>query len=117
MFDDAATKRFDRRMEASLHQHWPAECAAMGQERLATLVRLGKERAATHGILTQRGVFRYLNLMMLLGPEFDRNSSLPWAGEILGNPEKSEQQKLDALTAHARQATGSVPLRSTVGAH
>jgi hypothetical protein len=53
----------------------------MSDAELLELIRHGVGRARAHGIDTERGACKLLNLMFVFGRDFDRE--LPWAREIL----------------------------------
>jgi len=82
-FSEAATKNFEVRMVAHLRQFFPERCAPMGEEEVRQEIRCGIERAATYGIVAERDVCHYIKLMFGLGRDFDRDSKLPWAQNVL----------------------------------
>lgn len=67
--------QFEADLERHLRVHFSHECAR-GDVR--GFVRLGIDRAAAHGFATQRNIALYLNLMAMLGAEFDEDPQLPW---------------------------------------
>ncbi|MCA9710230.1 MAG: hypothetical protein KDK70_30600 [Myxococcales bacterium] len=73
-------------LEGRLARHardcFPA-AQALGPAALREVVRYGVDRALDHGIDTERGVCRYLNLMFVFGRDFDQDPRLPWAEQIL----------------------------------
>jgi hypothetical protein len=83
VFADAGYKRFEDTMVAHLKKFFPDRCAAAGETNVRKLIRRGVERAASYNITAQRDVSRYIDLMMALGLNFDKDPQLPWAGEIL----------------------------------
>ena len=90
-FEDAAAQRLEDRMAAHLRELAPQHCNAVGEENLRKVVRTGIERAANYG-LTFRGPVRfYLDLMIMLGSDFDTDPQYPWAAAILEDPAISGQ--------------------------
>ena len=90
-FEDAAVQRLEDRMAAHLRELAPQHCNAVGEENLRKVVRTGIERAANYG-LTFRGPVRfYLDLMIMLGSDFDTDPQYPWAAAILTDPAISGQ--------------------------
>lgn len=82
-FEEAALRRFEKEMVAHLRQLAPQHCNAVGEEGLYQVVRTGFKRATNYG-LTNRGPVRfYLDLMMMLGSDFDTDPQYPWAAALL----------------------------------
>jgi hypothetical protein len=82
-FAQATMANFETRMVAHLWQLAPQHCNAVGEEGLRQVVRTGFERAHSYG-LTNRGPVRfYLDLMIMLGSDFDTDPQYPWAAALL----------------------------------
>lgn len=62
---------------------WRAECARLGPQALQQRVVAAILRARRHGFVRAGAARRYVELVMLLGAEFER---LPWAHEVLARP-------------------------------
>lgn len=74
---------FENRMWAHLRILFPAYCEPLGEVRVKRLVRLGIERAAKYGIISERGVCIYVDAMFAFGRDFDADPALGWAKDIL----------------------------------
>ena len=59
-------------VEAHFGNHW----RIIGADQLRVVIRLAVERAGRHGLITEREVSLYLNLMLLLGSAFDADAQL-----------------------------------------
>ena len=90
--DRYAAAQFEKRVAASLTARWPRTCNKLGAEALRERVRTGVERAQHYGFTTELEVYRYVELMFVLSPDFDTDTRFPWAAEILG------EQSLDSCT-------------------
>jgi hypothetical protein len=71
----------EQRLRAHVCRCFPAATRGMSDAELLELIRHGVDRARAHGIDTERGACKLLNLMFVFGRDFDRE--LPWAREIL----------------------------------
>jgi hypothetical protein len=80
---EAQVADFERRAAVHLRGYFPEDCQALDDSAL-------RELAAGFGVLAERDVTLYLDVMMTLGPDFDRDPTLPWAHEILIEPELPE---------------------------
>ena len=86
-----------RRMVAHLRERFGTELAARGlvEPDLEPLARLGLDAARSHGVVLEDDVRRYLECMVILGPDFDREVN--WAGEVLRDEERDGTRKMDAI--------------------
>ena len=91
-------RAFEEDMLKHLGILFPAYCEAFGPAALRRMVRLGIERAARYGIVSERGVCVYIDAMFAFGRDFDTDPSIPWAGEILGRKSlETEVLRVDEL--------------------
>lgn len=82
-FDEATLKDFVKLMEQHLKKFFPQFCEAAGGAVVKDYIRYGVKRAVSYQITAKRDVSRYIDLMVSLGRDFDRDPDLSWAGEIL----------------------------------
>jgi len=82
-FKSASQATFERKLLRGLPEHFP-KCEEMYSEdaRMA-MVRLGVERAKTHGLEAEPDIQRYLWLMLLFGSHWERDPQIPWAAAAL----------------------------------
>lgn len=59
---------------------FPAQCQALGEEKARAFVRSGVDQAAVHGMVRERDVAHFVDLMFAFGPDFDQQ---PWARRSL----------------------------------
>ncbi|HET7100189.1 MAG TPA: hypothetical protein VFJ52_03490 [Terriglobia bacterium] len=86
VFSDAAVKDFENRMVLHLRQALPQECSALEDEGLRQAIRQSMERAAGYGIVAERDVCKYTEVMFRLGRNFDRDPAFPELHAILNDP-------------------------------
>jgi hypothetical protein len=97
-FEQAARKDFEDRMVLHLNEFFPDECRAMGEAALREMIRYGIGRAASHGIIMEPDVCKYLTLMMAYGRDFDCDPNHPWASAVLNDPVLTDPEtKADCL--------------------
>jgi len=79
------TERFIHRMVEHLRDRFPEEMRRHGlsEAGLDPLVRRGISDAESYGIDDRQDVVRYLELLLVLGPRFDRDPAYRWAGNLL----------------------------------
>lgn len=83
-FSNAEVRKFEDWIVAHLQQFFPAECARMGGDvQVRDLVRHGIRRAAVYGVTRKADVCRYVDLMVVLGRDFDVDGRFGWASAIL----------------------------------
>lgn len=93
-----------RNLECSLLTHakraFGPPVAEMGEPAARALVRKAIAQAERHGIVQAYEVCRYLDMMFLLGEDFDADAALPWTREILDREGMTETDKMDRLCEH-----------------
>jgi hypothetical protein len=72
---------FEERVVLHVGRCFAERRAALGDDGLRALIRLGIERAGGHGIVAERDVCKFVDLMLVFGADFDRRC--PWARESL----------------------------------
>jgi len=82
-FSNVSQFSFEHRMEAHLRRCSPEECRKLGSDGLRETIRYGIERAKNYGIVLERDVCKYIDVMFAFGHEFDSDPELPWASGIL----------------------------------
>lgn len=82
-FEQAALKNFEDRTIEHLREYFPKHCEVFGEANLRQIIQLGLKRSQSYGVVAERGVRVYIDLMLLLGSGFAEDPQLPWASEIL----------------------------------
>jgi hypothetical protein len=84
-FLESNVKKFEERMIVHLNKFFPTQCKAAGETQLRETIRYGIKGAARYGIIAERDVCKYIDLMVVYGRDFDRDPKLPWASTILND--------------------------------
>jgi hypothetical protein len=83
-----------------VHDHvlafFPRKYKAAGEAHIREMIHYGIERAVSHGFTIKSDVCRYIDLMVVLGRDFDTDERLAWAADILGK-KKHASRKIKAL--------------------
>lgn len=74
---------FSGRLVAHLERFFPERCQALGPGGVAEAIEHGVDRAALYGIVAERDVCKYVDLMFVFGRDLDRAEVHPWAARIL----------------------------------
>jgi hypothetical protein len=101
-------------MLVHLQKFFPGQCYAAGEERVREIISHGIDRAATYGLTSKRDVCKYIDLMVVFGRDFDTDSRLRWAAEILRqrrNPGIKMRLLLEAGKRHLAAARQKRPVR------
>jgi hypothetical protein len=90
--------QFAERAVAHLKSRFPAACAKMGEPGLRQLVRDGSMRAESYAIESERDTVRFLELLFIIGPEFDlpgkASATASWARPMLEDRDPRPDEKL-----------------------
>jgi hypothetical protein len=88
---------FHDRAHAHLRELWTLECRALGEPEVRALIERGVAQARSHGMTTEQQALCYLDLMFLLEPEFAESPRHGWARDILVDPRRTGEEKMEAL--------------------
>ena len=103
-FDEAVAESLECRVLAHLKRVLPRQCATLGEGEVRRRIRAGLAKAERHGFETDYDITRFVDLMFLLGPEFDTVGGVPWAGEVLSDPSLPDATaRMDRLYAKLKQ--------------
>ena len=78
----ASSDSFADRLREHLLRCFPKECERLGPAGLDEFIQTGRDRATRYDITTRVDTCRYLDIMMVLGRDFDTDASLPRAKEM-----------------------------------
>ncbi len=79
-------KNFEDRMVNHLYKCFSGPCKKIGELQVRKAIQHGIERTKKYGIISQRDICKYLNIMFVFGKDFDTNPNFSWARKILSNP-------------------------------
>ena len=107
-FDQDIRRRFENRMVAHVNQFFPEKCNALGEEGVRSWIAHGIEKAGSYGIITERDVCKYIDIMFVYGRDFDTDPQCGWAPPILKANAVQSADKANYLfeTAKKHTATG-----------
>ena len=95
-FSQAEVQKFEDWMIAHIRQFFSKQCRALQEPQLRDLIQYGIKRAAGHGIVSERDVCKFIDLMIVFGRDFDEDKQRPWASQILAN-RKTARSKIRSL--------------------
>jgi hypothetical protein len=85
-FEQAALEQFEDRMAAHVREEFPEEWEGLGEATVRQHIGHGLAKAESYGITAEQDVCLYIDLVILLGPNFDTDPTMPWARAILRDP-------------------------------
>jgi hypothetical protein len=74
---------FVKKMIVHLNKYFPHETKKMDEVKIREFVNYGIQRAGSYKISIERDVAGYLDLMIVLGRDFDTDQEYSWAGKVL----------------------------------
>ncbi len=78
-----AEAAFEQRIVAHLHEFFPGQCGVLSEGELRGLVQEGIRKARAYGFEETAHLCQFVDLMLLLGRDFDVSPRHAWAGQIL----------------------------------
>ena len=85
VFVEPALKAFEDRVAAHLKRCFPRQSEALGEAKVHEVIHYGIQRAKSYGIIAERDVCKYIDLMIVFGRDFDKDPQLGWPAPILNN--------------------------------
>ncbi len=92
-FEGIALANFELSLADHVCEFTPKHAELLGREGVLRVVRYGIDRAARHGFDGHEPLRLFLEMIFLLGSEFDTDPQYPWAGEILGDAASPSQDE------------------------
>ena len=89
--------QFEAAMIRHLRTRFPAQTETRIDSDLREMIKNGIGRAAVYDITLENDVKRYLEYMVLYGPEFDQTPQTAWAGDILRADDLDGTEKIDRI--------------------
>jgi len=99
-FGDQQSRRFENEMVAHLRKEYAYKLACKEEDWVRELVQIGILESSSHGFELEKDVARYIELMVVLSPDFDSNKKFKFAGEALSLEGVSPEQRLDIIYEH-----------------
>jgi hypothetical protein len=83
VFERHEIAKFEGPCYLRLNEVFPGQCQDLGETRVRDMIRYGIQRAASYEIGASDDVRTYIDVMMLLGRDFDKDPNYPWARKLL----------------------------------
>jgi hypothetical protein len=106
----SAVAEFEDTMARFVRNAFPARCQALGEAAVREIIRYGYKRAASYQFTRESDRSHFVELLFLLGQNFDQNPSLSWVQRILHDPAITDPS---VRMAHLWQAASEVVAQNT----
>lgn len=100
-------RRFVNRMVDHVRQYFPRQFTQLGEMEVRAWIEEGIKQSGEYGIVAERDVCKYIDVMMVFGRNFDKDPRYPWAPPILTAQPTDPALKTDRLFETARQKASS----------
>lgn len=91
VFEEAGLRKYEDEMLQYIKQFAPTHSDIIGERGVRRVVRMGIERAKEYGLTNRGPVSFYIELMFMLGSDFDTDPQYLWAGEGLNESAVADQ--------------------------
>jgi hypothetical protein len=99
-------RRFRERAVLHLRTAVPETCAALGEDAVQASVDLALRKSREYGFREERDIVGYLNLMYLLGFDFDTDPRYAWTRDVLRATAAPGRWRMECLTERVLSALG-----------
>ena len=102
-------------MVEHLRKFFSDECELLGEDGTRQTIHYAIERAGEYGIVSERDVCIYTDVMFAFGRDFDKDPKLPWAAQILNDeslkdsPSEKVDKLYEAASTNFQEAAGIKP--------
>jgi hypothetical protein len=90
-------KRFEDSMVEHIKEFFPENYDALGEAVVRNVIKYGVDRVEAHGFETEPDANMYIDLMFLLGSNFDTDPQLPWVATILEDESMDDTGRIERL--------------------
>jgi len=90
-------KRFEDHMVLHLREKLSEDVKDIPEDILRNTIQKGISDSDKYGIRYEDDVERYIDLMFILGRDFDTAENSGWAGEVLKEEAMSPEERLDRI--------------------
>ncbi|WP_395339617.1 hypothetical protein PN836_014955 [Ningiella sp. W23] len=104
-FDQIAQQRVLNDMCAHIKTFFPSHYADLAPDNHLRFCKDVVKKAASFGYETERNIFMFLNIMIMLGEDFDTKPEFQWARDILTDPIPEPEYNIEALADAALKWT------------
>jgi hypothetical protein len=105
-FEAESERQLVRRATAYVHRQHPGKCAALGDEAVHASVATALQKRAPYRFDSEETLFAWLDLMYLLGFEFDTDPWCGWIRPTLTDFDLGARTRLLSLVQEARALGG-----------
>lgn len=98
-FGAARLAETEAALQQLLWRHWPAQAAAAGPDGVRRLVATALAAGGARGLDDAGALASYLNVMLALGPEFERDPRFDWARQVLDQTALRPAVRMQRLAA------------------
>ncbi len=103
-FTEALLRDFENRMIRHLLRLFPSQIRSFGDLGARDTIKYGIRKAARYGIVSERDICKYVELMMEWGRDCDEDPELPWITGILNDKyPQGPAGKIECLFERAEQ--------------
>ncbi len=107
-------RRFDQRLLRHVRTHFQEETENRSDAELLDHIRQALDRALTYGLRKGQDLFKYVNVSMIYGPDFDEREETAWLREYLidddvPDPSQRAHRLHEAVIHRLRSEEDSMP--------
>lgn len=102
---------------ARFRELWAAQAEQLGDQAVRDWIDHAVQASGQHGLTLELDVRRYLDIMAVLGRDFDQDTRYPWASAVLADAALRPSTRIDKLSGlvvqELQRRGGASALRST----
>jgi hypothetical protein len=99
--EQGSLRAFEDRTFEHVSRLFPQFIKLCGESCVRDAIQHGWRRARTFGVTSERGVWEFIDVSLMLGAGFDDDPRFPWAPIILHDADTGERERMERLLAEA----------------
>ena len=84
-------------LQLHIEENFPEISFELGKSNTIDFIMYGIRKASSFGFNTEKSIFQFMNLLLTLGPEFEKLKELNWIKPILYDLEGDESERISDM--------------------
>lgn len=107
MFSKSKLKLFAKKAAAYIKEKYPDKCQILSEQNIEDAITTAFQKRSEYDFKSEYDIIAYLDLMYILGFDFDTNTELPWVRDILCDFDLDARTRFILLKQIANQQKSS----------
>jgi hypothetical protein len=103
IFSELMLKKFEDYLVAHIQNDFAEQVKETPEDALRATIQKGLSKAERYNIRIEYNIERYIDLMFILGDDFDTAEKTQWVGELLRNEQMPALERINRIYYHLEE--------------